>query len=135
MSDLCVQNGIKKLLDAYQEGLLQIEELRERVPELRKREEALLSELRSMEAATADQQMFIRLVHNIEDSLSHIHTAADTLNITDRQNILRLVVKKILVGRSTLMIKYTIPVPDSNTPKGPSKRSEMPGCLLRSGSR
>jgi len=129
-----VQKGIEKLLDAYQEGLLQIEELRNRMPELRKREEALLSELQSMEAAAADKQTFLRLVHNIEDFLSHLRTAADTLSITERQKILRLVVNEILVGQDTLKIKHSIPVPAPINPKRSSKSSEMPSYLLRSGS-
>ena len=120
-------------MDAYQEGLLQLEELRKRVPELRKREEALRSELRSMEAAAADQQRFLRLVHNIEEFLKRLRTTADTLSVTERQNILRLVVKEILVGPSTLKIKHSIPVPAPNAPNGPPMRSEIPDYLLRSG--
>ncbi|MHC4753007.1 MAG: recombinase family protein, partial [Planctomycetota bacterium] len=127
-----IQKGIEKLLDAYQEGLLQLEELRRRVPELRKREEALKSELLSIETAAADQQLFLQLAYNIEDFLCRLRTAADTLSVTEQQRILRLVVKEILVGRHTLKIKHSIPVPAPNTPTGSSRSSEMPGYLLRS---
>jgi len=127
-----VQKGIEKLLDAYQEGLLELEELRKRVPELRKREKALKSELQGVEAAIADQQAFLRLADNIEDFLERLRTTASTLSVTERQRILRLVVKEIFVYRERIKIKHSIPVTASNTPSESSEISEMPGYLLRS---
>ena len=47
-----IRNGIDKLLDAYQEGLLDLDELRKRVPEIRRRERALKSELHNLEMAS-----------------------------------------------------------------------------------
>ena len=64
------QKGIEKLLDAYQEGLLELDELRSRMPNLRKRSEALQAELRSLEAIAVDQQTFLRLAENIEGFLA-----------------------------------------------------------------
>ena len=130
-----VQKGIEKLLDAFQEGLLQLEELRKRVPELRKREEALRSELHSLEAAAADQKAFLRLADNIEDFLGRLRKTANTLSVTERQKILRLVVREILVGRETIKIKHSLPVTGFNTPTGSSGDSEVLGYLLRSWSR
>lgn len=52
------KKSVEKLLDAYQEDLLQLEELRKRMPSLRKREEALKSELNSLEADDVDQHDF-----------------------------------------------------------------------------
>src|SRR5205823_1474814 len=46
-----VGRGIERLLNAYQEGLLSIEQLRERMPMLRQRQQALSTELQ----AIADQ--------------------------------------------------------------------------------
>lgn len=130
-----VQKGIEKLLDAFQEGLLQLEELRKRVPELRKREEALRSELHSLEAAAADQKAFLRLADNIEDFLERMRKTANTLSVTERQKILRLVVREILVDRETIKIKHSLPVTGFNTPTGSSGDPEVPGYLLRSWSR
>jgi len=127
-----VQKGIEKLLDAYQEGLLQLEELRKRVPELRKKEEALKSELHSLEAAAADQRAFLRLADNIEDFLGCLRKTANTLSVTERQKILRLVVREILVDRKTIKIKHSLPVKGFNTPTGSSGDPEVPCYLLRS---
>jgi site-specific DNA recombinase len=136
-----VRNSVEKLLDAYQEGLLRLEELRNRLPQLREKEEAVRSELLSLEAAAIDQETFLRLANNIEDFLDRLRTTADTLNITERQKVLRLVVKEILVYQDTVKITHSIPV-TRQQPSGssgrrtesPSGTPKTPSCLLRSGS-
>jgi site-specific DNA recombinase len=129
-----ISKGIEKLLDAYQEGLVKLEELRKRLPELRKREEALKSELNSIEAATVNQNSFIRLASNIEEFLERLRNTANTLSVIERQKILRLVVKEIFVEQEKIRIKHSIPVTESITPAAPLKCSKTPGYLLRSGS-
>lgn len=128
-----VQKAIEKLLDAYQEGLLKLEELRKRLPELRRRQEGLNSELYSLEAACADQQAFLRLANTIETFLERLRATVQTLSVTQRQKVLRLVVKEILVHPKTIKIKHSIPVSRPNTPVESSGTSEMPSYLLRSG--
>jgi site-specific DNA recombinase len=64
-----VQNGIDRLLDAYQEGLVELPELRMRMQELRKRQSALSSELQSMEAKSMDEETYLQLVSKIDDFL------------------------------------------------------------------
>jgi hypothetical protein len=65
---------LEKLLDAYQEGLLELDELRSRLPNLRKRSESLQSELRSLEATTGDRQTLLRLADNIGNFLERLRT-------------------------------------------------------------
>jgi len=129
-----VQNGIDRLLDAYQEGLLQLPELRVRMQELRKRQSALRSELQSMEAKTIDEETYLQLVSKIDDFLFRMRRSAETLNVLDRQKILRLVIKEILVDMDTVMIKHSIPTTtvfsEPTTPPYPSPRSNTPSYLL-----
>ena len=129
-----VQKSIERLLDAYQENLLDLEELRRRMPELRKRDKGLRSELQSLEVAAADNQTFLRLADNIESSLRRLRKTAETMNVTERQRLLRLVVKEVHVDRQTIKIKHSIPATGSNPPPNLSVKPEMPGYLLRSGS-
>jgi site-specific DNA recombinase len=128
------QKGIEKLLDAYQEGLLKLDELRARLPNLRKRSDALQSELRSLEAASADQQMFLRIADNIENFLERLRCNANTLDVIERQKILRLVVKEILIHKKTIKIRHSIPITGATAPSGPSICENVPSYLLRSGS-
>ena len=125
------QKGIEKLLDAYQEGLLELDELRNRLPGLRKRKEALLSEKRNLEATVTDRQTFLRLADNIENFLERIRSRADTLEVLERQKILRLVVKEILVYENTIKIRHLIPITQTSSPSGlPGRGNLSTGYLL-----
>ena len=127
-----VKNSIQKLLDAYQEDLLQLEELRDRMPQLRKREKTLQAELASLDYALADQQAVLRLGDNIEHFLRQLRKTADTLNVVERQKVLRLVVKEILVDDETITIKHSIPISNTNISGDSNQMPEIPGYLLRS---
>ena len=124
-----VQNGADRLLDAYQEGLLSLEQLRRRMPELKKRESALRAELQTMEASVVDRERCLRLVGNLKGFLSSLHRSAQTLDVKDRQRVLRLVVKEILVGPDTLTVKHSIPV--SSRAEDSSAGSAGQSYLLR----
>ncbi len=130
-----VRNGIDRLLNAYQEDLLQLSELRIRIHGLRKRDSALKSELHSLEAKMVDQETCLQLVNRIDDFLKRIRNSAECLNVSSRQKILRLIVKEILVGPKTLTIKHSIPIRGSSSvprePSGPSGYPEVPSYLLR----
>ena len=56
-----VGKGIERLLSAYQEALMSIEQLRERMPALRQREHALRTELQAIADQANDQANFLRL--------------------------------------------------------------------------
>ena len=133
-----IKNGIDRLLDAYQEGLVQLPELRGRVQGLRKRESALTSELQSIESRMVDEEMYLQLVGRIDDFLSRVRHSAESLNVLDRQKILRLVVKEILVSGDTVTIKHSIPTtPTFSDPRvtpDPSEQTNLPSYLLRGGS-
>jgi site-specific DNA recombinase len=127
-------NKINRLLNAYQEDLLSLEELRKRMPELRKREQTIQSELHSLESASVDQQTYLQLADNIELFLSRLRTVASVLSVTEQQKILRLLVREVLVDHDTIVIRHSIPGMSSKLPLGPSGGTKVPGYLLRSGS-
>ena len=106
--------NIDRLVTAYQEGLLSLEQLRGRVPELRKRQHGVHAELASLTAAATGETRSLRLVETLADFRTRLRARAQTLDIADRQKILRLVVKEILVGHDTITIRHSIPVPDAN---------------------
>ena len=55
-----------RLLDAFQEGLLPLTELRQRMPDLKKREAVLNKEIKSLESDFIDQQQCLKLAENLE---------------------------------------------------------------------
>ena len=115
-----VGKGIERLLSAYQEALMSIDQLRERMPALRQREQALRAELQAIADQANDRAAFLRLAETLTAFLTRLRGAADTLSITERQRIVRLVVKEVLVGDDTITIRHSIPVP-----QGPPQS----GCL------
>jgi site-specific DNA recombinase len=132
--------SMDRLLTAYQEELLSLDELRRRMPELRQRERALQTELRSILDQISDRAVYLRLAETLSCFLARLRTSADTLDIQERQRIVRLVIKEILIGDETIVIRHSIPLsampPSGNdaqsapsTPVAPADRS----YLLRSG--
>jgi len=136
-----VGKGIERLLNAYQEELLSLEQLRERMPPLRQREQTLRAELQAIADQAAERATFLRLAETLAAFLGRLRSAADTLDVIERQRIVRLVVKDILIGDDTIVIRHCIPIGSAPPPQGdpatPNRASGTPGgrsFLLRSGS-
>ena len=106
-----VDKSIERVLTAYQEDLLSLEQLRERMPSLRQREQALRAELQSIADQTRERTMYLQLAESLSAFLARLRVAADTLNIFERQRLVRLLIKEVLVGDDTIVIRHCIPVP------------------------
>jgi site-specific DNA recombinase len=113
-----VRNGMNRLLNAYQEGLIELEELRKRMPELRKQEQVLNSQLQSLEAASFEQSQLLELSERVTDFLKRMRHSAKTLSILDRQKVIRLIIKEVLVGFDKITIKHSIPITGSGASAG-----------------
>jgi site-specific DNA recombinase len=110
---------MNKLLDAYQEGLIELEELRKRMPELRKRDQVLNSQLQSLEAVSIEQSHLLELSIKVEDFLKRMRHSAKSLGVLDRQKVIRLIIKEVLVGLDKITIKHSIPITGSGSGPGP----------------
>jgi site-specific DNA recombinase len=128
-----VGKGIERLLNAYQEGLLSIEQLRERMPGLRQRQQALRAELQAIADQTNDRAAFLRLAETLTAFLARLRSASATLSVTERQRIVRLLVKDVLVGEDTITIRHSIPIP-SAPPQNGGSQPVGPNYLLCTGS-
>src|SRR5450631_2345316 len=134
-----IQKSIERLTTAYQEDLLSLDELRQRLPALRQREGANRSELQSISEQSASRAAYLRLAQTLTVFLERLRESADTLNVEERQRIVRLLVKEVLVADDTIVIRHSIPFagpPASGgspaTPAGPP-RAQSESYLLRSG--
>ena len=128
-----VGKGVERLLNAYQEGLLSIEQLRERMPVLRQRQQALSAELQTIADQTNDRAAFLRLAETLSAFLARLRSAAETLSVIERQKIVRLLVKDILVGEDTIAIRHSIPIPLGPSQNEGSGSSEGRNYLLCKG--
>src|SRR5271166_3365618 len=134
------RKGMDRLLTAYQEDLLSLDELRRRMPELRQRERALQAELQSILDQVNDRAVYLRLAETLSGFLGRLRPSAGTLDIQERQRIVRLLVKEVLIGEENIVIRHSIPL--SSTPPTASDRQSPPSgpgapidknYLLRSG--
>ena len=114
-----VGKSIERVLTAYQEDLVSLDQLRDRMPRLRQRAQALQTERQAIAEQTQDRAAYLRLAETLSAFLERIRGAADTLDIAERQRIVRLVVKEVLVDDDTIVIRHRIPVP-SGPPSGGS---------------
>ena len=114
-----LEKSMDRLLNAYQEGLVSLGQLRCRMPQLRKQQQAVQTELQSLETVATDPAQCLRLVESLANFRSRLQMRADTLQVTEQQKILRLLVKEILVAKETLTIRHSIRIPTgSSDPSG-----------------
>jgi site-specific DNA recombinase len=113
--------AINRLIGAYQEQLISLDELRSRMPELRARQVGLRHQLDALDAQLADREVYLQLADNLEDFLTGLRNKATTASIAERQQVLRLLVKDVLVSPDKITIRHSIPV--HSNPTGPTQAS------------
>jgi site-specific DNA recombinase len=130
-------SAITRLIGAYQEDLLSLDELRARMPDLRARETSLRHQAHAIDAQLADREVYLKLAGNLEEFLATLRKSAATATVEDRQRILRLLVKEVPVGPGRIVIRHCIPTRgDTPAPATVSTDSDddtepAPGSHLR----
>ena len=133
--------AMERLVVAYQEELLSLEELRRHLPELRRREQATRAQLRALVDQSVERAATLRLAETLSGFLARVQARAETLDIEERQRIVRLLVKEVLVGEETIVIRHSIPLQASQGGAGEASPFVEQGApspdgsyLLRTGS-
>jgi site-specific DNA recombinase len=114
--------AISRLVEAYQEQLLSLDELRGRMPALRAKQHTLTAQLDALGAQLVDQQTTLKLAEDLEGFLGRLRHTATTASVPERQQVLRLLVKEVLIGPERVVIRHRIPV---------TNPEPTPGYLLR----
>src|SRR5499427_2565608 len=114
-----IRKSIDRLLTAYQEGLLPIEELRERMPQLRRRQQASNAELQAIADQSVTRTAYLRLAETLNTFLTRLRSSASALDVSERQRIVRLLVKEVLVGDDQIIIRHCIPLPNRSGDRPP----------------
>jgi len=135
-----LDKSMERLLTAYQESLLSLDELRKRIEPLRQQQRAVQAELQAIETAMADQQRYLHLVESLAPFQARLQSRAESMDIGERQRIVRLLVKEVVVGPEAITIRHCLPMAlnPSPTPPAPSRPAgggpASESYLLRSGS-
>jgi len=101
---------ITRMIQAFGEDLITIDELRGRMPDLRARETNLRNQIQALDNQLADRQAYLKLATDLESFLAQLHTNAETSTVEERQRVLRLLVKDVLVGPEKITIRHRIPI-------------------------
>jgi len=131
--------SISAMIEALAEQLITIDELRARMPHLRAREQNLRSQIDALDAQAADRKAYLKLADDIEGFLSRLRTSAGTASTEERQKVLRLLVKDVLIGPEKITSRHRIPVRDTHpatgrrAPDSDTEGDHRPGYPLRWG--
>ena len=107
-----LSQSMDKLLDAYQEGLITIAQLRIRMPELQKRVNATEKELENLknhELALDQRLQYL----DAQSFTAQLGVNVNQLDIKEKKKILRLLVKEVVVGDDIINIRHSIPLKEA----------------------
>ena len=127
------------MIEAFSEQRITIDELRAKMPHLRARETSLRGQLDALDAQAADRDAYLTLADDLESFLAQLRGNAATATVEDRQRVLRLLVKDILIGPEKITIRHRIPArPGSSRarqrdPAPDTEGDHRPDYLLRWG--
>ncbi|MDE2911443.1 MAG: recombinase family protein, partial [Paracoccaceae bacterium] len=119
-----IRKGIDRMVNAYQEDLITIDELRLRIPELRRQEKAVHAELQSVKDRARDRETWLRLTETLSAFLARLSRSAETIDVLEQQRIVRLLVKEVLVSDDTIVIRHSIPA--GNGPASGNRKTARP---------
>ena len=126
--------SITAMIGAFSEQLITIDELRARMPDLRARETSLRDQLQALDSQLADRAVHLKLADDLDGLLAQLRGKAEAAGVEQRQRVLRLLVKDILIGPETITIRHRIPTPrtPTGTAREPTTESEQRAdCPLR----
>lgn len=100
----------RRLLDAYQAGLVTLDELRARNAPLLTRQRSILSELKALQTFELDRESQLTLAATVEQFLARLREGAQALSLVERQRIVRLLIREVRIGKESVTICHSIPV-------------------------
>lgn len=120
-----IEQQTDKLIDAYQEQLLDLAELRRRVPELRKRRLALEKQRESLDLQALEQRRLIEVNASVERFVEQLKNSAQTLDVEQKQKIVRLLVREVVVASGAVVVHHSIPLAE----RGEGQKGTFIDCV------
>ena len=114
-----IRKASNNLVNALQEELVSLEDLRARMPPLKQKETALVKELRALEIAEIDQATYLQVAHSLAYFQEQLSLASQRLDVLDKQRVLRLLVKDVIIYKDTIKIVHSIPARSPNHDEAP----------------
>jgi site-specific DNA recombinase len=114
---------VQRLIDAYQSGAIDLAELQERRQRSDEHTRFLRQRVADIERQRCDREQEIRLLQGLEAFCSSVRDALADPSFAVKQQVLQLVIDRIVIEDTRIVIKHVIPV----EPVGLRPRHH-PGC-------
>src|SRR4029078_2228114 len=102
-----------RLLDAFQAGHLEIDELGKRMGVLKREMNNLNREMVEANTGLSKEQL-LEIKEAVEYFSKHLKKSQNDLNIEEKRKILRMMVKDIQIGKDGIDINHIIPIKESS---------------------
>ena len=106
-----------RLLDAYQAGIIELEELQERRAKIAQRREGLRTQYDQQAQLRRQAAQAREVLEDLQAFCRRIDARLGDATFEEKQAILQLLIERIIVGEDTLEIRHVIPL------DGPPRRS------------
>lgn len=105
-----LQGQIDRLVDAYQQGAIEVDELKDRRQRLEASLQATRARAMALQAQHADEARLKRLGADIEAFAAAMRDGMEALDFAGRQRLVRLLVERIVVKGEDVTIEHAIPL-------------------------
>ncbi len=112
-----------RLVDAYQVGIIELEELEERRTKIAQRRKALRAQYEQQAQLRRQAAQAREVLEDLETFCGRINARLEEATFEEKQSILQLLIERIIVGEDTLEIRHVIPL---DGPPQNSRRSAAP---------
>src|SRR6185312_1613027 len=111
----------RRLIDAYQSEVIDLEELRARREQIRGRREVLTTQRDREQRSSAERRAAKAVWSDIEAFCRRVRTRLDGADLAERRRTLRWLIERVIVGEDSLEIRHVIPLGHGDGgPSGPS---------------
>ena len=115
-TSLCRQ--VDRLTEAYLEQIVSLEEYRRRRQDLEKRQEAMQTQLRELEASLSHQRELAAIAEGIEVFCQRVHQGLGQATFEQKRQLVELLIDRVVVTGDEVEIRYVIPT----NPRGEATR-------------
>ena len=98
------------MLDAYQAEIIELEELKERRREIAVRRQALTVQREQQARLWSERQAAREVWTDLKAFCERIRGRLDESTLAEKQQLLQLLIERVIVGEDTLEIRHVIPL-------------------------
>jgi site-specific DNA recombinase len=118
----------QRLLDAYQVGVIDLEELKERRSQIAGRRQVLSSQREQQTRLRVERQTAREVWADLKSFCERARSRLEEATLSEKQRLLQLLIERVIVGEDMLEIRHVIPLrrlrPEAITPPAPEGPSE-----------